>query len=76
MYLSLNDFFLYHLEEKLIKNKSKKLLDNNQTDQEDQEDDSHLNLLFNCRLCRLKFNNRRGLHEHVARSLLILFCVK
>ncbi len=23
--------------------------------------------LFNCRLCRLKFNNQRALYEHVAR---------
>ena len=48
------------------------MLENQQTDQEDQEEDENQNLLLNCRLCRLKFNNQRGLHEHVARSMLTL----
>ncbi len=41
-----------------------------QANENDDEDEEEQNLLFNCRLCRLKFNNQRGLHEHVARSKL------
>jgi len=44
-----------------------------QAPHENDEDEEEQNLSFNCRLCRLKFNNQRGLHEHVARSKLDVF---